>query len=71
MNVVNEFKKMLYKENPAAIFQYIKNGVCHYDAELSDGTVIRFSIPVSDMGETEFKRNIEAKHLIRWIVATT
>jgi hypothetical protein len=71
MNLMNEIEKKLYKENPAAIFQAVKNGICQYEAELSDGTSIRFSIPVSDMGETEFKRNIEAKHLRRWIVATT
>lgn len=42
-------------------------GVAYYYADLND-TRIYFEIPVDEMGEADFGRTMEAKHLIRWIV---
>lgn len=62
----NEIKKELYRNNPAAQFEYIRKGVAHYTAQLPTGTV-RFEIPVSDMGDADFHPMMDSKHLIRWI----
>jgi hypothetical protein len=70
----NELKKALYKQNPMATFQNIKNGVAYYNTYVRIGEPIlenyqiKFEIPVNDMGEANFEREMEAKYLIRWIV---
>lgn len=64
----NVIKKELYKQNPDADFVFIKNGIAYYYADLPEER-IHFQIPVSDMGEGEFKRTMDSKYLIRWIVS--
>jgi hypothetical protein len=67
----NEIKKALYKQNPEANFQLIRKGVAYYagmvDIEGYEHE-IRFEIPVSDMGDSDFIPLMPAKLLIRWIV---
>jgi hypothetical protein len=63
---LNEIKKILYKENPTAKFQHIRNGVVYYTTTTSNGVVV-FQIPVSDMGEAAFSNEMESKFLNRWI----
>lgn len=63
----NEIRKALYKEKPMATFKYIRKGVAYYDTFLLGGKVIKFEIPVSDMGESDFFFHMEAKLLQRWI----
>ena len=67
----NEVKKALYKQNPMAMFNYIKQGVAYYKTIVDIGDYehqITFEIPVNDMGEAKFEQEMEAKFLIRWIV---
>ena len=67
----NEIKKALYKQNPEANFQLIRKGVAHYSGMVDmEGYEheIRFEIPVSDMGDSDFMPLMPAKLLIRWIV---
>ena len=66
----NEIKKALYKQNPEANFQMIRKGVAYYAATIEeDGyeNEVRFEIPVSDMGDSDFLLYMQAKLLIRWI----
>lgn len=70
---ISEVKKRLYKENPVASLTTIKKGIIHYMAALPDTTdhgadVIYFDVPVSDIGDAEFKAQMDSKHLNRWIV---
>jgi hypothetical protein len=64
---LEEIKKEMYKQKPIAHFKSIKNGVVYYYADLIKER-IEFCIPVNDMGEAEFKANMEAQFLNRWIV---
>lgn len=67
----NEIKKALYKQNPEANFQLIRKGVAYYAGMVDIGDYeyeIRFEIPVSDMGDSDFLPLMPAKLLIRWIV---
>ena len=63
----NEIKKLLYLNKPAAKFLYIRKGQAYYKSMVND-IEIMFNIPVSDMGDADFLNEMEAKHLIRWIV---
>lgn len=62
-----EIKKALYKEKPEANLRYIRMGVAYYYADLTSERV-EFEIPVSDMGDADFKPRMDAKLLNRWIV---
>ncbi len=64
-----EIKKSLYKEKPTAIFLMIKKGVVYYYTSLSNEVLVYFEIPVTDMGDAEFKYEMDAKLLIRWITS--
>ena len=65
---LNEIKKALYRQKPTAFFNYIRKGVAYYQTEL-DGKNLWFEIPVDDMGDADFGKTMEAKLLIRWVVA--
>lgn len=65
---LNEIKKALYRQKPTAFFNYIRKGVAYYHTEL-DGKNLWFKIPVNDMGDADFGSTMEAKLLIRWVVA--
>ena len=68
----NEIKKLLYKQNPIAAFQYIRKVNDYYEAVVDDvgkGSIyVKFEIPVIDMGDADFLPQMEAKYLIRWIL---
>ena len=69
-----EIKKELYKQKPKAEFTHIKNGVAYYRTLLSIGEKMKytqpvfFEIPVDDMGDADFKSEMDAKLLNRWIL---
>jgi hypothetical protein len=62
-----EIKKELSKQKPLAIFKYIRKGVAYHYTDLNQDRV-SFEIPVDDMGDADFKANMDAKLLNRWIV---
>jgi hypothetical protein len=66
----NEIKKALYIQKPDAFFEYIRKGNAYYKTNLLDvdGTEVIFEIPVTDMGEADFKRTMPAQELNRWIL---
>ncbi len=66
MKTLNEVKKELYKQNPVAQFKYVYKSHAYYVVEVSERQ-IEFEIPCSDMGESKFMNEMEAKLLIRWI----
>ena len=65
---LNEIKKVLYKEKPIAVRYgeslFFKTYL--YTTQSSLGK-IKFSVPISDMGEKLFEEKIPAQLLIRWI----
>lgn len=65
-NIINNIKKLLYKENPKAILDYIRNGKAYYTTQVGD-TTIKFEIPVEDMGSADFFPEMDSKFLNRWI----
>ena len=64
----NEIIKALYKQKPMTDFKYIRIGVAYYSTILEDATHVDFEVPVNDMGSADFFPQMEAKHMIRWIV---
>jgi hypothetical protein len=71
----NEIKKLLYKQNPTAEFQYIRKSVAYYRTviiqENGAAANILFQVPVADMGDADFGKEMSAKLLIRWIMVGT
>ena len=77
----NEIKKALYKQKPKAEFRYIRNGVAYYKTilgvpydeevhkEVPFGKEVFFEIPVEDMGNADFEKEMDAQLLNRWIVS--
>jgi hypothetical protein len=66
---LNDIKKVLYKENPTATIKQIRKGTAYYSAQVASiAKVIRFEIPVDDMGDADFLAHMDSKLLIRWIV---
>lgn len=63
-----EIKKALYKEKPTAQLEFIRKGVVYYYTQLLEGEIVRFQVPVDDMGDADFFIEMEAKLLNRWIV---
>lgn len=68
-----EIKKALYKQKPVAEFTHIRRGIAYYN------TILRieeepythsvfFEIPVDDMGDADFDKQMDANLLNRWIV---
>ncbi len=64
---INEVKKTLYKENPRAHLIRIKKGYLHYETILETGVVV-FQVPYVDIQDGIFEVEMDAKHLIKWIV---
>lgn len=64
---LNEKKKLLYKEKPAANKIYADNEFFAYWAETSAGA-IHFKVPVKEMGELPFGDTKQSQLLIRWLV---
>lgn len=65
---LNEIKKSLYRENPVAELDVIRDGYVHYSTSINDGsTVILFKIPMEETKGADFFNEMESKHLIRWI----
>ena len=72
----NEIKKALYRQKPIAKKSGERipldgSGVDSYGYKttLDDGTVLHFLVPVKDMGDATFYDEMDAKLLIRWLVA--
>lgn len=69
---LNDVKKALYKQKPLAKLLYVRKGDVLYQCSLTndEGELenIRFNVPVSDMGDSDFLPEMEAKLLARWIV---
>jgi len=77
IQTLNDIKKILYKDNPVAEFDYIRKGYAYYKAlvhytegesPIKVSRYIPFMIPIADMGDADFKARMDAKHLIRWII---
>lgn len=68
----NEIKKLLYKQKPIAEFiRATQQGLVYgVDVSTMDGSrlPITFIIPLKDMGDASFDKEMEAQLLIRWIV---
>lgn len=64
----NEIKKALYKQKPMAELISVGFGRAYYNTLLDNGVMVRFEVPVDDMGDTMFHLGMEAQHLNRWIV---
>jgi len=67
MSKITEIKKEIYKQKPEASLRYIRMGNAYYYADLREERV-EFKIPVTDMGDADFKPRMEAKLLNRWII---
>ncbi len=69
---LNDVKKALYKQKPMAKLLYVRKGDVLYQCTLTNNEDefenIHFNIPVSDMGDSDFLPEMEAKLLARWIV---
>ena len=65
----NEIKKALYKEKPTAYLKSNDDGYEYYSTIESMNLLVRFNIPVSDMGTSihRFKAQMPAHELIRWL----
>lgn len=69
----NEIKKLVYKQKPNALLEMIRGGTLYYRSIITVGKFlqnqpIRFQIPISDIGTTDFFPSMEAKHLLRWLI---
>jgi hypothetical protein len=64
----NEIKKALYRQKPLATFSKIRKGNAYYVAEIENKKLL-FEIPIVDMGDADFLPYMEAKLLIRWVLA--
>jgi hypothetical protein len=67
---INEVKKALYKQKKLAHRVSQSNFVWQYqcDVEVNGHPfTCNFSVPTSDMGETEFTDSIQAQLLIRYL----
>lgn len=69
--IKNELKKSLYHDNPSATFQGVDKYGIQYVSTLSNGKIIRFTIPLdsNEIGESKFGSSQQGKHLSRWISA--
>ena len=65
---LNEIKKALYRQKPLATFSKIRKGNAYYVADIENKNLL-FEIPIVDMGDADFLPDMDAKLLIRWIVA--
>jgi len=69
---LNEIKKALYKQNPVAELESVNNDGLFYITSLSledmPKYVVMFRVPLIELGETVWHKDIEAKLLIRYII---
>lgn len=63
-----DIMKALYRQQPTALFLFIRMGVAYYTTVLEGGAVVHFHVPVSDMGTADFNYEMPAKLLNRWAV---
>jgi len=63
----NEIKKIIYKNKPIAYFDKIRIGIAYYETVINN-LKIYFEIPVNDMGDADFYKEMDAKLLLRWVV---
>jgi hypothetical protein len=64
----NELKKAIYLNKPIANFQYINKGSAFYKSVVNN-IEVTFDIPLNDMGTSEFLIEMDAKYLLRWLMA--
>lgn len=67
---LNEIKKALYKVNPKAEFISATKDRLFYMTKLMIGTedkILRFFIPLGDIGDAKFEFLMDAKLMIRWL----
>ena len=69
----NEIKKALYKNKPIAYLKASESSEDKYVyyAQLLNSEVVRFDIPLTDMGNEKFTVTMPAQLLIRWITTKT
>lgn len=69
--LTNEIKKALYKKKPLAHRKYIGDYVHKYECVITTEAdrefIVKFTVPVADMGETTFTDSIHAQLLIRYL----
>lgn len=63
-----EVKKVLYKENPKAVFQYIHDGNIYYQTKINDGVWVYHKIPAEETKGAHFDIEMDSKLLIRWLM---
>lgn len=63
---MNEIKKELYKRKPNAKFLMIRLGNAYYETKF-ENTIVTFCVPISNIGNIEFKSYMKASLLIKWI----
>jgi hypothetical protein len=63
----NEIKKRLYKEKPIAVFHEIRKDGIMYTTFFGADTVT-FLVPLTEVGEVVWGREIDAQLLIRYIL---
>lgn len=63
----NEIKKLLYKEKPTAHFLKVTKDGIYYTTGFGENT-ITFLVPISEIGEVVWEKEISAQLLIRYIV---
>lgn len=62
-----EIKKALYKEDPKADLLVVTCNFIQYESELKNGEILRFIVPLVDIGYGRFYKEMSAKHLIRYL----
>lgn len=67
----NEIKKALYREKPIANCthngQYVFMYECKVTTLFDNPYTVKFTVPISDMGDATFGRQMHGQLLIRWI----
>jgi hypothetical protein len=67
----NNIKKELYKQKPTATFERIVGGIAYWNCEISiedKPLSVKFSVPFSEIQDSEFLNQMPAQLLIRWII---
>lgn len=70
----NEIKKALYKQGGTAVLDHVRKDGMFYTAFFhgedglpKPGPKVNFLIPLEEIGEVIWERQIDAKLLIRWL----
>jgi hypothetical protein len=64
----NDIKKALYKQNPKAKLIQVTKEILNYTTELEGSIVVRFLVPITDIGDASFFPEMDAKLLIRYMI---